>query len=225
MNVIRVLCGVALVGVAMVSGVGTAVAAAMVSATVWVRRRRVVRERRWVAECGRLSEGLEAVIGELRVGAHPSAAAEVAASEIGGEVGRAFAVSAARSRLGGSGAEGLRRPDAVVAGELARIAEAWLVAERHGLALAELLAAARADLLGRRRFRDRTRAALAGAHATAAVLALLPVLGIGLGQMMGAAPLRVLFVTPLGGLLLPLGAGLTCAGLLWTDVITAKVLR
>ncbi|MGW4355391.1 type II secretion system F family protein [Nocardia sp. NPDC004582] len=197
----------------------------LASATLLVRYRRAHRERSRAAATTQLLEGLEAVIGELRIGAHPSAAAAVAATETEGEVARAFAVSSARSRLGGSGSEGLRRPDSVVAPELSRVAGAWRVAERHGLALAELLTAARLDLLGRKRFRDRTAAALAGARATAVVLALLPVLGIGLGQLMGAAPLRVLFLSPAGTALLPLGSALTCAGLLWSDAIAGKVLR
>ncbi|WP_328289730.1 type II secretion system F family protein [Nocardia aurantiaca] len=209
----------------LLAGPGPVMAAVLVSTTLVVRRRKARRGRERAAGTAQLLEGLEAVIGELRIGAHPSAAAAVAARETEGEVARAFAVSAASSRLGGSGAEGLRRPGSVVAEELARVAGAWRVAERHGLALAELLAAARLDLLGRKRFRDRTAAALAGARATAAVLALLPLLGIGLGQMMGASPLHVLFRSAIGTVLLPLGSALTCAGLLWSDAITGKVLR
>ncbi|WP_067531568.1 type II secretion system F family protein [Nocardia crassostreae] len=223
-RMIRVGAGLS-VPVALVAGIGALVAAALLAGTLTVRRRRALWERRRAAEITQLLEGMEAVIGELRVGAHPSAASATAARETSGEAARAFAASAARSRLGGSGAEGLRRPGTAIAQELSRIADAWSVAERHGLALAELLAAARADLSARQRFRDRTRAALAGARATAAVLAMLPVLGIGLGQLMGAAPVRVLFLTPTGAVLLPLGTGLACAGLLWTDAIQAKVLR
>ena len=99
------------------------------------------------------------------------------------------------------------------------------MAERHGLALADLLEAARSDLLGRIRFRQRTEAALAGARATAAVLAGLPALGVTLGQLMGAAPLRVLLGGGLGGVLLVLGTVLACAGLLWTDGIVGRVNR
>ncbi|MFD4181263.1 hypothetical protein ACFWPB_09120, partial [Rhodococcus sp. NPDC058514] len=66
-------------------------------------------------------------------------------------------------------------------------------------------------------------AGLAGARATAAVLACLPVLGIALGQLMGAGPLRVLLSGGLGGLLLILGTLFVCAGLLWTDRITGRV--
>ncbi len=218
----RFLFGVAVVA-ASAFGVGPLVAVVLVGGTVGIRVRRTSRDRRRGAECAYLLDALEAVIGELRVGAHPSAAAEVAAQEARGAAARAFAVSAARSRLGGSGADGLRDPDSIVDAELARIADAWQVAEQHGLALAELLAAARADLLGRIRFRTRTTAALAGARATAAVLAGLPLLGIGLGQLMGAAPLHVLLSPGAGTVLLPLGAALACLGLLWTDAITRKV--
>ncbi|WP_063025202.1 type II secretion system F family protein [Nocardia niwae] len=207
-----------------VLGPGPLLAACMIAGTVGVRARRAARERRRNVEQAHLLDALEAVIAELRVGAHPSAAAASAAREVQGESAHAFAVGAARSRLGGSAAEGLRRPDSPIATEFARVAGAWQVAEQHGLALAELLSAARTDLAGRLRFHGRTTAALAGARATAAVLACLPFLGIALGQMMGAAPLHVLFVSSAGTVLLPLGAGLACAGLLWTDVITRKVL-
>ena len=208
---------------ALVLGSGSLVAAVLVGGTVSVRLRRSRRIRLHRTECGYLLDGLESVISELRVGAHPSAAAAVAARETGGIAAEAFAVGSARSRLGGSGAEGLLRPDTVIAAELDRVADAWRVAERHGLALAELLSAARADLGARIRFRSRTDASLAGARATATILAGLPLLGVGLGQLMGAHPLQVLFVSPAGRYLLPLGTGLACAGLLWADEITRRV--
>lgn len=214
--------GIGLGCTAFAFGPGIGLAALMLGVTVAVRKRRGRGDRDRRRECGYLLAGLEAVVGELRVGAHPSAAAESAAGESRGEAARVLAISAGRSRLGGSGADGWSQPDSIVAEELSRIAAAWRVAEEHGLALAELLAAARADLLGRIRFRDRTEAALAGARASATVLAGLPLVGIGLGQLMGAAPLTILFTSPAGELLLPLGAALACCGLLWTDVITRK---
>nr|WP_280339705.1 hypothetical protein [Nocardia neocaledoniensis] len=203
-------------------GIGTGAAVLIVGVTLVVRNRRVRGDRARRAECAHLLAGLEAVVGELRVGAHPSAAAEAAAAESRGEAARVLAISAGRSRLGGSGADGWVQPDSVVAEELSRIATAWRVAETHGLALAELLAAARTDLLGRTRFRDRTEAALAGARASATVLAGLPLVGIALGQLMGADPLTILFTSPAGEFLLPLGAALASCGLLWTDVITRR---
>lgn len=212
------------VAVTAVLGIGPLVAAGIVAGTVTIRMRQIREDRRRAAECAALAEALDTVVGELRVGAHPSAAAATAASEIGGSASAAFAVCAARARLGGAAADGLRDPEAVIAAELSRVADAWQVAERYGLALAELLAAMRADLVSRIRFRDRTVAALAGARATALVLAGLPLLGIALGQLIGAAPLQVLLTPGPGALLLPLGTALVCAGLLWTDAITRKVL-
>ncbi|ETT28360.1 hypothetical protein RR21198_6032, partial [Rhodococcus rhodochrous ATCC 21198] len=75
----------------------------------------------------------------------------------------------------------------------------------------------------RMRLRSRTEAGLAGARATATVLAALPALGVALGQMMGAAPVTVLLGDGLGGVLLVVGTVLACAGLLWTDRIATRV--
>lgn len=200
-----------------------ALAAAVLVATVRRRRRRRLaadardRERRSVLA------GLDVVIGELRVGAHPAVACETAAAECDGVAAEAFRCAGARARLGGSAASGLLVADSVVTDDLQRIATAWAVAETHGLALADLLHAARTDLVGRSRFRARTDASLAGARATAAVLAGLPALGIALGQLMGAAPIAILLGGGLGGVLLLIGAGLVAAGLAWTDRIVDRV--
>lgn len=207
----------------LVGGVSGLVAAGVLGATLLYRRRRTIADRERQAQRRGLLDGLEIVIAELRVGAHPSAACASAAAECSGIAADAFAVAAARSRLGGSGADGLRGEKSSIAVELGRIASAWQVAEGHGIALAELLEAARQDLLGRLRFRSRTESSLAGARATAAVLAGLPLLGILLGQMMGASPLHVLLGGGLGGILLVIGTVLASAGLLWTDAITGRV--
>ena len=204
-------------------GIGPFLAATFLAVTVGMRGRRARSAQRHRAECDALLEGLETVIGELRVGTHPSTAAAVAAGEVEGVAARAFAVGSARSRLGGSAAAGLRHHESVIAAELASIADAWQLADQHGLALADLLTAARADLLGRIRFRDKTTAALAGARASAVVLSALPLLGIALGHLMNAAPLHVLLSSGPGTVLLPLGTALICAGLLWSDAITAQV--
>ncbi|MFR9752608.1 type II secretion system F family protein [Nocardia sp. 004] len=222
--VLRVGASAGLAAVLAFLGPGPFLAAVMITGTAGLRLHSAIRDRRRSIERGHLLDALEAMIAELRVGAHPGAAAEVVAHEVRGEPAQAFAVGAARSKLGGSVAEGLYRPDSLIAAELSRIAGAWQVAERHGLALGELLAASRVDLAGRIRFQGRTTAALAGARATAVVLACLPCLGIALGHVMGASPLHVLFGSPVGAVLLPLGAGLVCTGLLWTDAITRKVL-
>lgn len=206
-----------------VGGLCAVLAATIVCATVRFRSARRTAAKAKDADLRVVLSSLEVVTAELRVGAHPAAACQTAADESAGSVAAAFRAASARSRLGGSAADGFRIADSRVGTELGRIADIWAVADAHGLALAELLEAARTDLLGRSRFRQRTEASLAGARATATVLAGLPLLGVGLGQMMGAAPLTVLFGGGVGGILLLLGAGLVCAGLLWTDRITGRV--
>jgi tight adherence protein B len=218
-NAVVLLC----IPAGILGGVGGLAAAALLSATIRARMRRSRLARHREQQRKHLLDGLEIVIAELRVGAHPAGAASAAAEECAGSAARAFEIASARARLGGSVAEGLRRGDATIAAELGRIAEAWRIAEEHGLALAELLEAARRDLLARIRFGARLDSSLAGARATAAVLAGLPILGIGLGQLMGAAPLRVLLGGGAGAALLVTGTGLTCAGLLWSDAISARV--
>lgn len=200
-----------------------AVAAALLTATVLHRVRAGRAARRRAAASVELAAAVEVLIAELRVGAHPAAACAIAAAEVGGSVHRVLAEAAARVRLGGSGADGLRSGDPELNQELVRLAAAWRLAEERGVALAELLDAARRDLLGRIRFRCRTEAGLAGARATAAILAALPLLGLALGQAVGAAPVQLLLGTTGGGLLLVVGTALVCAGLGWAGRITAAV--
>ncbi|MBJ8346047.1 type II secretion system F family protein [Antrihabitans sp. YC2-6] len=219
------LAGLLCIPAFLVGGPSALIATVLLVSLVQHRRRRSGADGATQDERRKLLDGIEIVIGELRVGAHPSAACDTAAVECSGVGSRAFAVAAARSRLGGSAADGLRKAGTPVSAELERIAHAWRVAEEHGLALAELLVAVRSDLQGRMRFRGRTESGLAGARATGAVLAGLPLLGIGLGQLMGAGPLRVLLGGGAGGVLLVLGTAFVAAGLLWTDAITARVLR
>ncbi|MBM4634537.1 type ii secretion system integral membrane subunit [Rhodococcus hoagii] len=212
----------ACVPLVVVGAIGPALAAAVVLATARRRHRRRAEVERRHRERAQVLAGLEAVIGELGVGAHPAAACDVAAQECRGDASVALRTAAGRARLGGSAAGGLVLPGSVVADELSRLAEAWSVAESRGLPLAELLQAARTDLQGRSRFRARADAGLAGARATAAVLAGLPVLGIGLGQLMGAAPVRVLAGGGLGSALLVAGTVLGALGLAWTDRIVDR---
>ena len=220
--------GAAVVGAALgvlVGGALPGVAAAMVAALLTRRVQARSAARRVAADVAALLAGLEVLVAELRVGAHPSAACAAAALEVTGPVRRVLAEAAARSRLGGSVAVGLGSGERGLDAELDRVAAAWRVAEERGVALAELLDAVRSDVAARVAFRSRTEAGLAGPRATAAVLAALPLLGIGLGQAVGAAPVALLLGTTAGGVLLVVGTGLGCAGLLWTQRITDGVLR
>jgi tight adherence protein B len=55
------------------------------------------------------------------------------------------------------------------------------------------------------------------------VLAVLPLLGVALGHAMGAAPLSVLRNTTTGQVLLVIGSGLACAGVLWSARLVSRV--
>lgn len=206
-------------------GMPAVVAAVIVGATLYKRHRDRRTETMRETELDAVLSGLEVLTAELEVGAHPASACASAAEECDGRVAEAFRAAAARARLGGSAAGGFEQPESPVNVELSRIANVWTIAEFRGLALAELLGAVRTDLLGRKRFRKRTEAGLAGARATAAVLAGLPLLGVGLGQLMGASPLHILLGGGLGGGMLIAGSMFLCAGLLWTDRIVAAVTR
>jgi tight adherence protein B len=123
---------------------------------------------------------------------------------------------AAAARLGGDAEQAIREP------LLAEAAHAWALAQRHGLPLADVLDAVVQDLDQRARFARQVQARMAGPRASATVLACLPAVGIGLGQAMGANPLRILAMTAAGQVLLVLGVALVCAGVLWSARLTQQ---
>lgn len=191
---------------------------------VWRRRREFESRRR--AEGRAMAAALELLIGELRVGSHPSRAFAIAGAESPGRVGLWLQRVAARTGLGADVAAGLvaAEQDSAVPIYWRRLAVCWELAAQRGLAISVLMQAAHQDIVDRQRFTDRTRAALAGARATAAILAGLPILGVAFGQLIGAHPVRFLLGGGLGGVLLVVGAGLTAAGLAWSDRIIGRLL-
>ncbi|GAA4836946.1 type II secretion system F family protein [Saccharopolyspora rosea] len=204
-------------------GLCATVGVALIGARYWRSRQEF---RRGLALSDEFSAGLRLLVAQLRTGAHPAVAAAGAAAESGPVIAAVFHDLAAVARLGGdvgtalsrSGPEGLRAP-------LARMARAWTLAERHGIALADLLDSVRRDVERRTRFRRSVEAGMAGPRSTAAILIVLPVFGLLLGEAVGAAPLTVLASTPTGQVLLLVGAGLVCAGTAWTLRLTGAVVR
>ncbi|MFJ9680198.1 type II secretion system F family protein [Streptomyces sp. NPDC101194] len=183
----------------------------------WLRRRALTQERERraagvVSLCG-------AVVGELRAGREPGQALLVAVR--GTEVmGAAEAGVSAAARFGGdvSAALGQAAREPGLDG-LAGMAACWRVAVDGGAGLAAGLDRLEGALRAERRRREELRAQLAGAWSTVAVLALLPVLGLGLGAALGADPLRVLLHTPAGLVCLVVGGALEAAGLCWAGRI------
>ena len=210
-----------------VTSTGVVVAAAVVGATVEVRRRNRRRRRARTTEATALRSALDVLVGELRVGAHPVAAFGVAAEDAEGTVATALRTIAARARLGADVAAGMLSVAhrSSLPGHWERLAVCWQLAQTHGLAIGTLMQTAQRDLVERQRFSSRVEAGMAGARTTAAVLSGLPVIGIGLGQLIGADPLGFLLAEGFGGWLLVIGVLLACAGLLWCDRITGAVVK
>ncbi|MFE9771438.1 type II secretion system F family protein [Streptomyces sp. NPDC005931] len=156
-----------------------------------------------------------ALAGEVRAGRQPGEALLPAARDSGG-LGDAHAAVLAAARFGGDvpgaleaaarqpGAEGLRG-----------LAVCWRVAVDQGAGLAAGLDRLEGALRAERDQRADLRAQLAGARATALMLAGLPVLGLGLGTALGADPLRILLHTPSGLGCLAAGGVLEGLGLWW----------
>lgn len=211
---------------AVVIPVPVVVAAAIVAATFTVRRRRSASDARRSRESDALQGALAVLIGELRVGVHPVAAFDVAAREVDGPVADGLRAVAARARLGADVAVGLSvaASSSALGAHWERLSVCWRLAEAHGLAIATLMRTAHRDITERERFASQVLAGMAGARATAAVLAGLPVLGIGLGHLIGAEPLSFLMSDGAGGWLLVIGVTLSCCGLLWSDRIVRGVL-
>ncbi|WP_435842356.1 type II secretion system F family protein [Streptomyces laurentii] len=176
------------------------------------RAERDARADRVVALCG-------AVAGELKAGWQPAQALAFAARTTGALDGQEAAVLAA-ARFGGDVPEALRRAARRDGADgLAGLAACWQVAVDGGAGLAAGLDRLETALRAHRDQRERLRAQLAGAWATVAVLAVLPVAGLGLGAALGAQPLEVLLHTPAGFGCLLVGGALEAAGLWWATRI------
>ncbi|WP_257033660.1 type II secretion system F family protein [Streptomyces sp. Ag109_G2-15] len=189
----------------------------------------VLRRMRLARQAGRAREGrADAVIGlcgalagEVRAGRQPAEALLWAARDSGG-LGDAQAAVVAAARFGGDVPGALavaaRQPGAE---GLLGLAACWRVAVDQGAGLAAGLDRLDAALRAERDQRADLRAQLAGARATALMLAALPVLGLLLGSAMGADPLRVLLHSGAGLGCLVAGAVFEGAGMWWA----ARIVR
>jgi tight adherence protein B len=204
----------------------TVFAAVIFTVTMSLRYRRRRRSGRGMDESRELETAIDVLVGELRVGAHPASAFAVAAEETAGPVAAACRAVAARARLGADVTAGLRgvAMTSALPRHWDRLAVCWRLAADHGLAMSTLMHAAQRDIAERQRFLGQVRSGMAGARATAAILASLPVLSVLMGQLIGARPVAFLLGGGLGGVLLVAGLTLVCGGLLWADRLTDRAL-
>jgi tight adherence protein B len=122
-------------------------------------------------------------------------------ASLGGDVGEAF-----RACAQAPGADGLRA-----------VAAAWDVAEQTGAALAEVLDRVATGLRAEDEGRAEVEAALEPPRATAKLLAVLPILGLGLGTSIDAHPVGFLVGTSIGWGCLCAGTALALLGVLWVE--------
>ncbi|MEC5179760.1 hypothetical protein [Arthrobacter sp. CG_A4] len=98
----------------------------------------------------------------------------------------------------------------------AELAACFDIAEASGCPLADVLTRFAAQLDAEDDAEAARQTALAGPRATVRLLTWLPVLGLGLGMLLGVDPLRSLLGTPLGTAALAAGLALTAAGRIWS---------
>jgi tight adherence protein B len=111
------------------------------------------------------------------------------------------------------------------AARLVPLAAAWTATAEHGARVAAVLDRLAVVFDEQDAAAAALSASLAGVRATIGLLAALPVLGVALGQWVGARPLRLLLTRPVGWVLLAAAAALELAGLAWSRRIVRSAIR
>jgi tight adherence protein B len=202
------------VGIRLIGVLGGLVAtAALVRHLVTTARSRRERRERQLA----VIELCDALSAELRAGGPPERALERSCASrdewsgisrtarLGGDVGAAMVRGSAEP-----GADGLRA-----------LAAGWRVASSTGAGLADVVERVATGLRADEDARAEVTASLGPPRATAKMLAVLPVFGLGLGSSMGADPVAFLLDTGFGLACLLLGLLLAGAGVLWVEKLAA----
>lgn len=197
-----------------------AVVAVVVAAGFALRLRRRAAERgraeRFRGDVARL---LTAVVAELRAGVDPVGSLHAAVAEADerswGPVqaaGSADVVPGLRAVAGQPGGE-----------SLAEVAAAWHLADQTGSPLATMLDRMAEAVRSEVELAREVGVEAAPARATARLMAMLPVAGLGLGMLLGVNPVRVLVESALGVGCLVLGLALAGLGLWRVERIVAEV--
>ncbi len=218
-------------GMAMVAVVVVATTAAGSSAGLWSAMTAVLvstaahlvgsslAERRRVRAADEIAHAMQVVAGLLRVGSVPSAALATAARDCA-----CLERVAATQAIGGDVPRALQEAGALPGHEgLQSMGRAWELAERTGAPMASLTAQVSEQV---RRDHDTHRvvqAELAGARASARLLAGLPLVGLLMGRIAGGDPVGFLVGSLPGQGCLLAGTTLACVGLVWTEHTARQV--
>lgn len=163
-------------------------------------------------------EILAALSAELRSGRHLVAALNAVQTPADEALEAALSAARATAALGGDVSASLRRGGSVA---LSKLAAAWQISEDCGAPLADMVVQVARDVKAIADLYRDAQIELTGARATGLVLAVLPLLGVGLGAAMGAHPVHVLLHTPAGAVCAGLGLMFELAGLAWIRRLTA----
>jgi tight adherence protein B len=185
---------------------------------------RLVRRRRAARAADRTADQVlavcDAMASDLAAGQPPLASLRRAAEEW-----PAFAPVAVAGLMGADVPSLLRelacRPGAR---QLRTLAATWQVAHDTGSGLASAIGQAAEAIRADRRTSRLVAAELSAAHATARMLAVLPVGVLLLGTGIGGDPVGFLTRSTAGLVCLAVGLGLSFAGLLWLERIADRVL-
>jgi tight adherence protein B len=137
----------------------------------------------------------------LVAGDCPVLAEAAAVQQIGGDVPAALRARAAHPGHGG----------------LLDLARAWQVSSSTGAPMAPALEEVASGLASDESLRSVVAAELAAPRSTGKVMAVLPLVGIGLGYLLGGRPLEWLVAGPLGWACLLIGLLLAAGGVLWIE--------
>lgn len=181
-------------------------------ATSGGRRFRAVRAEAQIADACR------ALAAEVRVGKIPADALASAATDhpilaeadrvhrLGGDVVRTWRSHAHRPGHGG----------------LLDLARGWALCQATGAPLAAALDQIADNLVSDQAIRMMVAGELAAPRASGKIMAALPLLGIGLGYLIGGDPIAFLWHEPIGWGCLLVGSGLAATGILWIDGLAAR---
>jgi tight adherence protein B len=196
------------------------------SAVLGWRARLRSRAARARAECSAATvEVTFALVGELRAGRTP-AQALAAVAGFAGPLRPAIEAAHLAVAVGADAADELARAAVLPGAERLRyVAAAWSVADSAGGRVAVVLERLSEAMDDDDELRRELDAAMAGPRATMVLLAGLPLLGLALGEAVGAQPLDLLLHRPLGWGLLSAAAVLDGLGVLATRAIARLALR
>lgn len=216
-SVAGVSAGVASAVAARVTGVPVflivMVSLALCASATMIRRRAQHTRRR--ARAGDAVAFCFAVAAELRAGRTPADALAAVASQLPA-IGPEIAAAARACRRGASAPDELVVVGALPGCErLLPVAAAWGATATSGARAADVLDRIGSALADADAAQLELHAHVAGPQATVVVLALLPLLALGLGDAAGARPTTFLLQTSAGRLLLVVGAALDVAGVAW----------